>query len=294
MRSFLRPPPVERARPALGTIVVVRAAFAEPQQAHAAIDAAFARIALVHRLMSFHEDGSDLSRLNREAARRDVRVDPHTFEVLRFARELAEASDGTFDPTVAAAVVGAGALPRPSSPAAPDPAASWRDVELDDGACAVRFRRPLWLDLGGVAKGYAVDLALEALRAAGCAQASVNAGGDLRVAGPESELVHLRCGPEQPDALPVIELRDAAAASSGSHIDPAFAAGAHLDGRTRRPVAANRFVTVIAATCMVADALTKPVMALGEASAGLLRRYGACAHLLDEGSDWRSLGAAPS
>jgi thiamine biosynthesis lipoprotein len=293
MRSFLRPTPVERARPALGTIVAIRAAFAEPQRAHLALDAAFAQVALVHRLMSFHEAQSDLSRLNCEAALHEVHVDRHTVEVLRFALELAEASNGVFDPTVAVQAVAAGALPRPASPMAPSPDASWRDVELDMAARAVHFRKPLWLDFGGVAKGYAVDVALDTLRTAGCAQASVNAGGDLRVLGPDSELVHLRCGPEAGDVLPAIELQDAAAASSGTHADPAFAAGIHLDGRTRDAVPADRFVTVVAPTCMAADALTKPVIAQSEASAGLLRRYGACAYLLDERSSWTCIGAEP-
>jgi thiamine biosynthesis lipoprotein len=292
MRSFLRPTPVERARPGLGTIVVVRASFEATEAARDAIEAAFAQVARVHRLMSFHEPTSDLSRLNRDAVAGDVQVDPATFVVLKFALEAAEASDGLFDPAVGAQAVAAGALPRPAGAPEPDAAASWRDVELDAAGCAVRFRRPLWLDLGGIAKGYAVDLALEALRAAGCAQASVNAGGDLRLAGPEAELVHLRCGRETPDALPVIELQDAAAASSGSAADPAFAAGVHLDGRSRAPVPADRFATVIAPSCMAADALTKPVMAAGEASAGLLRRYGACAYLLDAAADWRCFGTA--
>jgi thiamine biosynthesis lipoprotein len=293
MRSFLRPTPVERARPGLGTIVVVRASAGDPQCARVAVDAAFAEIARVHGLMSFHESQSDLSRLNREAFVHDVPVDVRTFEVLRFALELAEASDGAFDPTVAAQAVAAGVLPRPDSPISPDPEASWRDVELDAARRAVRFRMPLWLDLGGIAKGYAVDLALDTLRGAGCVQASVNAGGDLRIFGPEAELIHLRCGLEAPEVLPVVELQDAAAASSGSRRDQAFAAGLHLDGRTRAPVPPNRFVTLVAPTCMAADALTKPVMAQGDASAGLLRHYGAAAYLLDEALDWTSFGTTP-
>ena len=292
MRSFLHPTPVERAKPGLGTIVVVRASFAAPEAAQAAIDAAFTQVARVHRLMSFHEPASDLARLNRDAAGGETAVEAPTLAVLKFALEAAEASDGLFDPTVAAQAVAAGALPRPAGAPEPDPTASWSDIELDEARREVRFRRQIWIDLGGVAKGPAVDLALEALRVAGCTQASVNAGGDLRLAGPESELVHLRCGLQTPDVLPFIELQDAAAASSGSAADPAFAAGIHLDGRSRAPVPANRFATVIAPSCMAADALTKPVMAAGEACAGLLRHYGACAYLRDAAADWRWFGKA--
>jgi thiamine biosynthesis lipoprotein len=290
MRSSLRTAPVERARPALGAIVIVRASFRDPAQARPAIDAAFEQIALVHRLMSFHEPESDLSRLNREAALRETEVHPRTFEVLAFAVALAEASDGAFDPSIGGLAVAAGALPTPDGDRQPDPGATWRDVELNPERSAVRFSKPLWLDLGGVAKGYAVDLAVEALRANGAAQASVNAGGDLRLAGPDAELVHLRCDERLSGAMPVLEIQDAAVASSSSAADPAFAAGIHVDGRTRAPVMAHRFVTVVAPTCMTADALTKPVLADAEASDHLLRRYGAHAFSTSPDAGWTRLG----
>lgn len=291
MRSFSPPRPVERARPLLGTMVSVRACFADTATAHTAIDAVFAEIALVHRLMSFHEPGSDVSRLNREAAVRPVAVDGRTFEVLRLAQALACASKGCFDVTVGGRAVRAGALPRPPYATPPDPDASWLDVELIEPLGAVAFRRPLWIDLGGIAKGYAVDRAIERLRAAGARQASVNAGGDLRVMGTDPELVHLRCGTAHPAALPVLEVADGAVASSGSGLDPEVAPALHFDGASKVQVPDGRFVTVVAPTCMVADALTKVVMAQGEEARPLLARYCAGAHLFDHTSGWRSLAA---
>jgi thiamine biosynthesis lipoprotein len=159
--------------------------------AHRAIDEAFGEISLVHRLMSFHEAASDVSRLNREACGRTSDVHPATFEVLHWAREIAEASGGCFDITVAAKLVAWGILPPPDSPHAPDPHADWRDIELGEDF-SVRFRRPLWIDLGGVAKGYAVDRAIEKLRRHGATEACVNAGGDLKIYGPEAEVIALR------------------------------------------------------------------------------------------------------
>jgi thiamine biosynthesis lipoprotein len=291
MQSFLHPTPVERARPALGTIVIVRASFLSPVEARPAIDAAFEQIALVHRLMSFHEPQSDLSRLNREAVLRETEVHPRTIEVLAFAITLAEASKGAFDPSIGSLAVAAGALPKPEGARAPDAGATWQDIDLNPRRSSVRFHKSLWLDLGGVAKGYAVDLAVEALRASGAVQASVNAGGDLRLAGPDAELVHLRCDGRLSDAMPVVEIQDAAVASSSSAADPAFAASIHVDGRTRSPVIADRFVTVVAPTCMAADALTKPVLADAEASDDLLRRYGAHAFTTGPDAEWTRLGA---
>ena len=291
MRSSLRPAPVERARPLLGTTVAVRASFARTAAAQAAIDCAFAEVAQVHSLMSFHDPASDLSRLNGHAAMGTVMVDPRTYEVLSWALQLAEDSEGCFDPTIAAEAVRAGALPRPACPNDPDPAASWRDIELMGEVCGVRFHRPLWIDLGGVAKGYAVDCAIAALRAAGAGQASVNAGGDLRVIGADAELIHLRCGEPCADALPILEVCDGAVASSGSGPDLETAGAVHIDGTSRIRVPRGRFATVVAPTCMAADALTKPVLARGTAPDGLLERYGATAHLYDHNGGWRSFGA---
>jgi thiamine biosynthesis lipoprotein len=277
----------ERAKPLLGTIVSIRACFDDGADADAAIDDAFAEVAAVHRLMSFHEADSDVSRLNREAVFAPVAVDPRTFEVLAWADSLAWASDGAFDVTAAGLLVEQGALPRPPSPFAPSPEANWRDMELTPERCTVRFRRPLWLDLGGVAKGYAVDRAAALLNARGARRQVVNAGGDLAAFGPEPEPVLLRGG----DAA-VIELQDGALASSGGEPDPVRAPGLHLDPRRRRRVGDGRFVAVAAETCMAADALTKVVMAEGEAAGPLLAGLGASAHLHDPGGPWRTIGAS--
>jgi thiamine biosynthesis lipoprotein len=242
--------------------------------------------------MSFHEADSDVSNLNRDAHDWPVRVHPHTFEVLRLARELSEASHGCFDITVASRLVDWGFLPPPVSRVRPDPQSDWRDVELRNDR-RVRFRRPLWIDLGGIAKGYAVDQAMERLLAHGVAQASVNAGGDLRVCGPATERVSLRLDSVSSDTLPIIEIDNGSVASSSSLPESSSQrnklCGPHIDGRRGRPVGKRSFVAVVAERCVIADALTKTVLALGKRSENLLQRYSATAYLytLD---GWRSFG----
>jgi len=282
-------PTIERARPLLGTNVAVRVHGLQEAQAHKAIDDAFADIALIHRLMSFHETGSDVSRLNREAAVRAIAVHPATFEVLAWAERISRASEGAFDITVAPQLVKSGLLPSPENSPLPDTAADWHDVELPREH-SVRFRRRLWIDLGGIAKGYAVDRALDILRAHGAIQGCVNAGGDLAIFGPEAEVVRLDA-PALEDALPVLEVENAAVASSG----PSREAGAseaarpHVDGRSRRAISTAGFVSVVAPRCIIADALTKIVLVLGEDSAPVLRSHQASAHLYD-GTGWRHFG----
>src|SRR4029453_14877878 len=159
-----------------------------------------------------------VSRLNRRAYAAPLEVDPRTFAVLRRARRISRASGGLFDCTVGGALVALGL--RPPTVAAPrGHGASWRDVELLPG-CRVRFRRPLAVDLGGIAKGYAVDQAILALEGAGASAACVNAGGDLRVGGDRAWPVALRL-PESPSACVALPaLRSGALATSADSFAP--------------------------------------------------------------------------
>jgi len=277
---------VERARPLLGTTVAIRVSGLPREEADRAIARGFAAIAEVHRLMSFHDAASDLSRLNRGASRAPVAVDRRTLTVLRHALAAAEASRGLFDPTVGGALAARGVLPRPADAPEPDPAATWRDVTI--AGSRVRFGRPLWLDFGGIAKGHAVDAALAAMALPATAQAVVNAGGDLRVAGLAPELVQL--GLDVPGGVPLVELADGALASSTGARRWGAAAPVHLGGAHGRPVGKRRFAAVAAPCCMTADWLTKPVLALGSRAVPLLRRFQAIAWLYSARGGWRVLG----
>jgi FAD:protein FMN transferase len=258
-------------------------------EAQIAIEAGFDAIADIHRLMSFHEPDSDVSRINR-AGGGTVKVDPHTYAVLAAARHVSVASNGVFDVTVAPDLVAWGFLPRPDAPD-PDPAASWRDIALLPGN-EIRLAKPLWVDLGGIAKGYAVDRAFAAMNLPPEVPCSVNAGGDLRVQGAGPERILLRA-PAADGQVPVVELRDAALASSSGRDDARDVAGRrvgpHVEGGTHRAAGTVAFVSVVAPDCMTADALTKVVLALGAAADGILKTFDATAYFHD--GQWQTLGA---
>ncbi len=243
--------------------------------------------------MSFHEADSDLSRLNRVASLEAVGVDPRTYAVLKQSVALAEESAGAFDPTIAGALVADGFLPAPAESPMPDPAANWRDIDLIEPD-RVRFRCPLWIDLGGVAKGYAVDLAMAAIAPDDTIQCVVNAGGDLTVRGPRAEKVLLRTQSTGHGAVPVIEIENGSLASSSGRdsirIVSGHRAGPHRNGGTRRTVGSRSFVSVAAPSCMLADGLTKIVLALRDRSTSLLRRHSATAYLQSGTGEWRILG----
>jgi thiamine biosynthesis lipoprotein len=283
---------IRRARPLLGTLVEIAA---HGPDAEAAVAAAFRAVEQVHALMSYHDPASDLSRLNREAAARPVTIDPWTWRVLAAARDFSAASDGLFDITVAPALTRLGYLPRHEDFPRACGHADWRCIELLPRH-QVRFARPLHIDLGGIAKGFAVDKAIEALQAGGVTRARVNAGGDLRRFGAGIEPLHVR----HPDApavlLPLAELQDGAAATSAGYFAPRQRGGRqvspHIHPHTGQALASGASATVLAPDCMTADALTKIVLADCPAALPVLERYGARAILLDRDSHtgaWRML-----
>ncbi|HEY3076504.1 MAG TPA: FAD:protein FMN transferase [Burkholderiales bacterium] len=241
---------ISRARLLLGTLVSIRADCSEDLLA-----AAFAAIERVHHLMNVHSSDGDLAHINREAHRRSVSVDPWTFDVLKKARAVSEASDGAFDITLGQF------------------GACFADVELL-AVNRVRLRRRARLDLSGIAKGFAVDRAVEALRRGGARSGSVNAGGDLRVFGKRQTVrVRLPGAPQLSLALPLV--REAAFATSGRYY------GSHChDPLTGAEVGGSWSVTVCAKSCVVADALTKAVAIAGPLP-GLLRRFQARAFAID-------------
>ena len=317
--SNLRQPRLlRRAKPLLGTLVEI--ACAVPDQVYsgvhsapsrgsatlpgadaalAASEAAFAAIARVQRLMSRHEATSDLSRFNAAAPGHWTAVAPDTLTVFAFALHLSAQSGGIFDVCAACSQDEAGqtGTGQPS-------AGSWRDVEIDLQRGALRKHAPLRADLGGVAKGYAVDAAVYAMQHAGVGNREgesgegqsdegtsakcqsgkgpsgwVNAGGDLRVFGDLEMPVRVRSPQDLSDTVACVRLRDRAAATSACYLQSAAADPSAQSvlrhGISRQPVAYGKSWTVAAPCCMAADALTKLVAATGNAQHPLLAHYAA-------------------
>jgi thiamine biosynthesis lipoprotein len=281
---------IRRARPLLGTFVEIEAAGPVKSDINAAIDAAFEAVAGVHRLMSFHEPDSDVSRLNREASVRPVSVHAWTFQVLEAAVEMHRRSNGIFDISVAPALQTMGLLPRVNDDAPVDENARPLDaIQLLEGQ-RVRFRDAnVRIDLGGIAKGFAVDRALEILRGFSAASGLVNAGGDLAAFGPEPQTIHIRHPRDPRRLICSVEVADQALASTARRFDPFQSAdtvgSAVIDPGSRKPAQAIVGATVRAPCCMIADALTKIVMIAGTDATELLEHYNASALLISTDGD---------
>lgn len=260
-----------RCQPLLGTLVEITV----PEAAAGAIDGAFATIAHVQARMSFHAGDSDLAMLRIARPGQAVEVAPATIEVLRTALELHRETNGLFDVTVGRELVRGGFLPQPEGLKAAHCSGTSADIEIVD-ECRVRCHRPMLIDLGGIAKGFAVDRAVAALQAAGLSKGLVNAGGDLRMFGARDWTVGLRDG--DGTVRESITLDDCAIASSAnmgsSHRRLGRLRTPHIGAR-RAPVAVPTRVSVIANHCVIADALTKVAIAARADAHQIAARYGA-------------------
>ena len=270
---------IRRARPLLGTLVEIGAAGAN---AAAGIDAAFREIEAIHRLMSFHEAASDVSRINRASLGEILPIDHRTYEVLSCAQLISRLSAGAFDVTVGGKLVEQGFLPRPHGAESFAPDASFEDVQLLAGNLVALMRRA-WIDLGGIAKGYAVDRAVTALKNCGVLSGIVNAGGDLFVFG-DPQSVHVRHPESASLVLPLDAIRELAVASSSGCFSERRESGAAdplIEPWRNRCVNWQQGVTVIAPRCMIADALTKIVRLVPGRAKRILSYFDAQALVID-------------
>lgn len=252
----------KRATIALGTLVEVSLWLEEDQEPQEAFIAAYDSIRHVHKHMSLHDDYSDLGRFRLANVGDTIEINAHTALVLQCAELLWKETQGYFDVCIGNFLIKQHFLPL-----------SW----LYEKEPLIGNRQPLFItmqnghnfltkttegqciDLGGIAKGYAVDCAIKALQDNGVPAAMVNAGGDMRIYGEMTEKIHLRI--EDCEFIPLCELKNQALASS-AHPSNLQDIPQHylpiVDPYTGKCVAHNdKAMSVLADTAMIADALTK-------------------------------------
>ena len=281
-------PRLRRAQALLGTVVVIDVA-APPERAEAALAAALQRVAGIHAAMSFHEAGSDLGRIARARPGDALQIAADTHTVLALALQLEAESGGAFNACCAAALVERGLLPAPPDAPAAGARTLAEAIELLEGN-RLHIRKPAWIDLGGIAKGHAVDAAVAVLQAAGIDSGVVNAGGDLRCFGPEPFTVRVRDPREPALSLPLACITDMACATTAWSLAQPQRRAAHVVG-PEGAVADNppMSLTVFAPRCALADALTKVVWLRGRDATGLLHKHGANAFVWRENGEQEHL-----
>jgi thiamine biosynthesis lipoprotein ApbE len=268
---------VRRSEPLLGTFVTITAYGENRGWVNTAVSAAFEEFRRIDSLMSIHRADSELSQVNARASAESVVVSADLFRVVAKAQDIAEQTEGSFDITIRPLADLWGFiwkqyhLPTDEQLKAVLPRVNHRLVELDAEKRTVHFLGAgVSLDLGGIAKGYAVDCAIEKLRSIGVADAMVKAGGDLRVIGVPPGKTNWIIQLEDPGKVghrTKIPLRDAALSTSGNYENYFEIDGVRyshiLNPRTGRPVQGIAACTVIAPTCMESDAMATACFVYG-------------------------------
>lgn len=224
---------IQRMRPALGTFCVIEAG-GSAELLQAAIGSAFDAVSGVERVMHPNGPHSDLPQFA-TCTGGPLQIDATTWEVIALAQRIYEHSNGYFDPCL------------PTAPGC------MGDIELLTDNKVI-CHRPVAMDLGGIAKGYAVDRAVAALRAAGCEFGMVNAGGDLRVFGHQSQTIFIALEGQQQTSLRVhdraLAVSDALAINHPAEYRGYYSRNSNGSRRYQQAV-------IAASTAAVADALTK-------------------------------------
>jgi thiamine biosynthesis lipoprotein len=286
-----REPPAREVRVVMGTAAEVRAVGLKPPVP--GIEAAFAALTRVDEALTLWKE-SELTRLNAAGA---AEVSPDLLAVLRRALEVAEASGGAFDPTVEPLVRAAGHLGGTPRELPDDERRALlarvgaQRVHVDPARPFVRMEPGTRLDFGGIAKGYAVDLAMAELRRAGALKALVNLGGSSLAVFGEPLTVAVR----DPEAVEgprwaSFTLSEAALGTAGGDQRP----GHIFDPRTGVPARKVLAATVVTPSAMEADALDTAVYVLGpEEGLALLARRGSAGFVLLREGGRKVLRATP-
>ncbi|WP_277372290.1 FAD:protein FMN transferase [Pseudomonas sp. AA-38] len=264
-----------------------------PDLDHVGLEAALqATVDLVDAQMSPWKPDSNLMRLNRAEVGCWVALFPDMLEVLKRALEINRLSDGAFDPCVGDLVDAWGFGPVRGEPDAAAIRATrqrrrnpcLQQLELDVSAGCARKLVPAQIDLCGIAKGYAVDRMVAVLQQHGVRHALVALDGELRALGTQANDQPWSVALESPQVgrravHGVIEMAGLAVATSGDYRRYVLVGDAHLahsmDGRRAGPVNNGMAsVTVLASTCMDADAWATALLVAGpDEGAILAKRY---------------------
>jgi thiamine biosynthesis lipoprotein len=265
----------------MGTEAGIIAVAENRGTAQKAIAGALDSLRQIEALASSHLEDSEIAKVNALAFREPVKVSEPVFEILERAVYYGKLTNGAFDITVGPlidvwqAAADTNTVPEPNQLQKALAEVGYDKVHLDPNNNTVRFGvEGMKLDLGGIAKGYAIDLAIDAIKQAGAEGGMVDVGGDIRCFGtPADGKKHWLIGLQDPDLarkeqnLLVLKLDDAAVATSGDYRRFVLIGNERhshiIDTHTGQSAAKLSSVTVITEKAVDADALATAVSVLG-------------------------------
>lgn len=274
---------------AMGTVCEIKVVGVNEEESEKAIKEAFAEISRIEKSMSLYLEDSDISRMNEAAFRDYVKISEETFGVLKEAREFSRITDGSFDITVSPLVdlwgfyKEKGRIPAEEEIRTARENVGFRNVILKPDTKEVKFAvEGLKIDLGGVAKGYACDAAVDRLKNFGIKNALVNIGGNIYAFGMSEKGRPWTIGIKHPREKGIVDslrLDDRAVSTSGDYERFFEINGkrySHIvDPKTGYPARKILSVTVVADSAMKADMFSTAAFVLGpEKIQDLARRVG--------------------
>lgn len=271
----------------MGTRIVVELWSRDHAAGERAIDAVMAEMRHVDASMSTYKPDSEISRVNARAARGPVKISRELFGLLETALDYSRLTDGAFDITYASVgfMYDFRARHRPTEQQIESalPAVNYRHVLLDRAARTVRFSQAgVRIDLGGIAKGYAVDRGIAILQRLGIRHALVSAGGDSRIIGDrfgKPWIVGIRHPDRRDEVIARLPLVDTAISTSGDYerfFDENGTRYHHIiDPHTGHSASRVRSATILATSATRSDGLSKTAFVLGaEAAIKIYERLG--------------------
>lgn len=269
-----------RVEPIMGTEVAVTFWHENPETAALALDAVMAEMERINQLLSPYLPASELSLVNKQAYKKAWPVSQELFNIVSHANWVSNISEGAFDITFAS--VGFSYNYREKRQPNADqikqllPAINYRLIELDVSKRTIRFKHPdVRIDLGGIAKGYAVDNSIAILKGFNIEHASVSAGGDSYLLGDHAGrpwvigIKHPRAKDKSVPAVIRLPLSDTAVSTSGDYerffLDANTGERVHhiVNPKTGRSASDVMSVTILAPTSAQADPLSTTVFVLG-------------------------------
>jgi len=275
----------------MDTLVAITVSADSKENASAAIDAAFAEIKGLEARMSFWSPDSEISAINKYAGVKKVKVSPQTLELTEKALFVSEKTGGAFDPTIGPVIrlydFKEGVIPGEDKIKERLGRVDWRKVVADrTGLTVYLSEKGMSFDTGGILKGYAADVAVQALKDKGIKGGLVAIAGDIKAFGLKPGggpwnvgIRNPRPESEKDDVSATVALMDEAISTSGDYERFFIKDGVRyhhiLDPKTGRPAAGVRSVTVIAKEGVMADGFSTGIFVMGpEKGMRLLKKLG--------------------
>jgi thiamine biosynthesis lipoprotein len=267
--------PTRRTQFIMGTLVEITVSHSDPNVIQTVITQAFDEMQRIEQLMSTYLPDSEISRINRAAGKEAVPVSPEVEEVIREGLYWSEQSGGAFDITVEPLVQlwdfdgEKEIIPIENTISKTASLVNYRDIEIKDHTVRLK-RRGMAINVGGLAKGYAVDRAISILRGK-VPSGIVNAGGDLFAFGQKNKNTPWNIGLQHPrkpqELLAAFAVENQAIATSGDYQRYFIKDGIRyhhiFDPKTGRPARLMISATIITTEVMDADALATAVFVMG-------------------------------